>query len=675
MNSADMINTCIASQDEVSPCEIGDDGANGTATNSTTAGGSAAADSPAAGRAARATADSTAGGSAAADGTVADGAAADGTAANGTANSQTTADNAEDSDDDMLPGKVADNVVTPKQKELRRQFREKAQMPVVEAIAERLEKLELGGIPVIVYGTTDNPGAGVARTGSGVRLSQSIPDVLHWQLKELDPDYDRKYSAKKDLSKMKVLAALLADPKHCFDSKYLFELYSCGDPACPYGCAAWPVAAEGSAEAALQAEIKQPTRLPRMGPDGEHFLPYKETCELCENDERDLPSTKKEAPKALLDQKKALDKQQKGLFVNSKMRDAICCVECGRPRVIYSMKKPTGKKLLQALDAYKEGIDYQCGASLFDSDEVAESGDKTLKELASTFHVRQALTCRDDVEESYFNFNNVRGCVDLEWVCAICGAGPDESPLDPTTCGGGDVSGYTGFAMKAGQMMLPICLGCQKQNKKSPLVGTAKQVEKERERQEAKRAEKECQAKGGAKGKMPAARPPPADEEEGEEDVGEAGAMDEDEAAETPQRGGGGGGGGGGGSSSGASARGEKRGRPAPTPGSLSSSSGAAKKRAKVAAAAAAANPPTLSELIEAALLDFRQRGQRLFYRSMLRAVVMRLDPMKPARKFGDRAAWETALNQLHTDGKLIYEAAGDNIRLPEAAGPSSAPA
>ena len=48
---------------------------------------------------------------------------------------------------------------------------------------------------------------------------------------------------------------------------------------------------------------------------------------------------------------------------------------------------------------------------------------------------------------------------------------------------------------------------------------------------------------------------------------------------------------------------------------------------------------------------------------------------MRPARKFGDRAEWVTALNQLHKDGKLIYEAAGDNIRLPEAAGPSSAPA
>ena len=79
--------------------------------------------------------------------------------------------------------------------------------------------------------------------------------------------------------------------------------------------------------------------------------------------------------------------------------------------------------------------------------------------------------------------------------------------------------------------------------------------------------------------------------------------------------------------------------------------------------------------LAKHALKAERQRGQRSFYRSILRAAVVKLDPMKPARKFGDRAEWATALSQLHKDGKLIYEAARDNIRLPEAAGPSSAPA
>ena len=160
-------------------------------------------------------------------------------------------------------------------------------------------------------------------------------------------------------------------------------------------------------------------------------------------------------------------------------------------------------------------------------------------------------------------------------------------------------------------------------------------VEKERARQAAKQAEKESRGKGGGKGKKPAARPS-ADEEE---EAGEAEAMDEDEAAYTPQRSGGGVAAATAATAAQAaraapplvdSARGEKRGRPAPTPGSLSSSSGAAKRRAAAAARAAAADPPTLSELIEplieAALLDFRQRSQRSFYRSMLRAAVRQLD-------------------------------------------------
>ena len=79
------------------------------------------------------------------------------------------------------------------------------------------------------------------------------------------------------------------------------------------------------------------------------------------------------------------------------------------------MKIPR-KKVLASLDAYKEGVDYQCGDLLFDAANVAE-GDMTLKGLAETFHVRQALTCRDVVEPFYFNYRNVRGGVDLEWVC------------------------------------------------------------------------------------------------------------------------------------------------------------------------------------------------------------------------------------------------------------------
>ena len=61
----------------------------------------------------------------------------------------------------------------------------------------------------------------------------------------------------------------------------------------------------------------------------------------------------------------------------------------------------------------------------------------------------------------------------------------------------------------------------------------------------------------------------------------------------------------------------------------LSETSGAAKKRAKKAAAAAAANPIGLSELVEAALVMFAERGQRSFYRSMLRKQVETIDKAK----------------------------------------------
>ena len=119
-----------------------------------------------------------------------------------------------------------------------------------------------------------------------------MTEELHVALTQLDPNYDRSYSAMKDLPKMKVIAELLADPKHCFDSKYLFELYSCGDSSCKFGCQEWPIVAAGSAEAELQAALKKATPLPRLMADGKHFMQYEESCKLDKNDERDLPSAK-----------------------------------------------------------------------------------------------------------------------------------------------------------------------------------------------------------------------------------------------------------------------------------------------------------------------------------------------------------------------------------------------
>ena len=99
----------------------------------------------------------------------------------------------------------------------------------------------------------------------------------------------------------------------------------------------------------------------------------------------------------------------------------------------------------------------------------------------------------------------------------------------------------------------------------------------------------------------------------------------------------------------------------------LSTTSGAAKKRAKKAAAAVAAAPPSLLELIECALPNFVQRGQRSFYRSTLRAAVKALDKkVKPVRSFGDKDEWRAALAGLQDAGKLTYSAHNNTITMPE---------
>ena len=110
-------------------------------------------------------------------------------------------------------------------------------------------------------------------------------------------------------------------------------------------------------------------------------------------------------------------------------------------------------------------------------------------------HISQVHSCRDKVEPFYYNYTHVRGCADLEWVCAQCGAGPNESPLDPTTCGRGDVSGYSGFASKEGRLLLPLCMDCSSKSVKPVTAGTTNTAEKERARQLEKEQAQEAKKK------------------------------------------------------------------------------------------------------------------------------------------------------------------------------------
>ena len=320
----------------------------------------------------------------------------------------------------------------------------------------------------------------------------------------------------------------------------------------------------------------------------------------------------------------------------------ITCVECCRPRLIFSAKRVSQKEY-DLLAAYKETVDYACGAPLVgNEDDLPEE----FKPLAATFHVKQARCCRDEVETDYFNYANVAGCADLEWVCARCGAMPDVSPLDPTTCGKGDVTGYSGFEISQGRIMLPLCMGCRSKKLSPVLVGTTNQVEKER-------ALREAQAKAKAAKETSAARAAAAKAAKAAAAAAAAAAaeaMEEEEGAEEMEADGGAP------SQVEVAAHGQKR--------PQSKTSGAAKRARAKAAAAGSAAPPSLLELIRLALPSFG--NGRTFYRSMLRVKVQQIDPAKSLkRKFGDKDEWRNLLHQLQEEGTLVYNESCDEIAVP----------
>ena len=93
----------------------------------------------------------------------------------------------------------------------------------ISVVRERFERIELKGVPVLVPPTA----------------APSMLDELHGALREIDPQYDPKFSSMKDLAKMPKLKALLEDEQHCSDSTYALDLHDCGDPSCQFGCSDW----------------------------------------------------------------------------------------------------------------------------------------------------------------------------------------------------------------------------------------------------------------------------------------------------------------------------------------------------------------------------------------------------------------------------------------------------
>ena len=187
--------------------------------------------------------------------------------------------------------------------------------------------------------------------------------------------------------------------------------------------------------------------------------------------------------------RKAADKDKE--LHPSKVRSNIVCAECGRPRCIFAKNSP-GAKLLEALDVYVEGVEYSCGAPLF-----GEGATGIEKTLADKFYVKENLDCKEPMELNYYNYGGLRGRAEFNHVCAICGNGPEQSPL----------LSERELGTPEGRTPLPLCHVCYANDKKPVLVKRADQatanLERKEKKQEAKKAiaaEKAAPKNGGAKG-------------------------------------------------------------------------------------------------------------------------------------------------------------------------------
>ena len=117
----------------------------------------------------------------------------------------------------------------------------------------------------------------------------------------------------------------------------------------------------------------------------------------------------------------------------------------------------------------------------------------TQEKLKEKFYNKESISCRDNMELTFFNYGGLRGRNEFEHVCAICGSSPDESPLVSK-------STFTP-AITGGKTPLPLCERCwdDGNGKKPVLVNRSDKVTEEIGRKEAK-----ADAKAKAKAKAPA---------------------------------------------------------------------------------------------------------------------------------------------------------------------------
>ena len=140
---------------------------------------------------------------------------------------------------------------------------------------------------------------------------------------------------------------------------------------------------------------------------------------------------------------KAADESHRNLLVGAKVRGIINCVECLKPRCIYSATRLLPEEGNEVERLKDEGV-YTCGSELLPPDH----------HLASTVVARMNINCESPIETTYYGSSNAH----FPEICFYCGERDSEQLLEDE---------YIQELKAAYAIVCPLCKGCRSAGKEA----------------------------------------------------------------------------------------------------------------------------------------------------------------------------------------------------------------
>ena len=212
----------------------------------------------------------------------------------------------------------------------------------------------------------------------GIPASTEEQAILFDHVSIIDLSLNKDKLTQKDLSKATALQEFLN--VHAHSSKYVFQLKKCRNPDCEY-CQEHPVRTPEGIFSNLSF-----LPLPYLDLSKDHYQEFSSVF--------GKPLSEEARP---LSQNfscvgSRIDKERKAILVSAKVRGAIVCSECYKPRWIYSKAKPSQSEST-LLSQLKDSRLYLRKSSLF----------ATGSTLADSVVVKEALTCNSPIEQQYYS--------------------------------------------------------------------------------------------------------------------------------------------------------------------------------------------------------------------------------------------------------------------------------